>query len=1419
MHPFYRLFFPLITLLFWGHGLLLSQDYLANVQFYNHENGLAGRFANCTFKDSRGLIWIGTQFGLNRFDGRDFLLFNEASGLPFPQVMEIHEDSEGWLWLFRNCFHKQGCTRNLAFLHSITHEVHTFEEHLGDKVDFRPEDVVSIVTNEFGDVFLSAERQVVQWSGEEILRKIDLTGLAATPNLLCVLGADRLAGWYHAENETNNDYLIYLAFDLHGKTQHSQIVPNQSKKNAKDELQLIGRDHLGRKMVSHSYAFDDADPHFVLRDDGKLLRDTSAWSNYPNPQDFFYDPFHPVAWQYGSDGLNVFTLSGGLVYRFGDEFPELGKNRQNRQIRFDGDHITWLSGRYGVFRIQFRPNPFQRVLYNPLPDLESPIKNICQGVTPIGNGKLLLSTQQFGFYEKQSGTPAPPVRLEKKEPGAVPVTLSKGYQGDYWGVQYSILHRLTKIGGDYSFERQSFEQGKAFNKTLSQYSKGNRLWLGTDKGLHYFDHKQLRFLNLANYNGFDELKESTVHQIYEENGDRIWLCTSSGLYLFNVEKGIQERYWEGGNSTLKIPGTAFYQILPAEQGGWWLASQQGLVLWNPDKNTTQLFTTKDGLAANEILAIHEDGYGFLWLATDAGLVQYQTGTSLSMIWLKADGISSNDFEPYTYYCQEDGTVWFGSTNGYTVFHPKDFKDIDFTAQPDIRLNILDFEQFSIETNKLENRTNQLLKNQQITLQPGEQLFNLRIALADYVNGADAKYTYRILGFQDFWQEGKENLIRISGLPYGNFTLEIKGRLANGQYSSQEIHLPIRILKPFYLKTWFLIFAMAVIFCSVFLWFKWRTSQMKERQIQLERTVQERTEELKKDKETIQLQAKELRLLDKLKSRFFANVSHELRTPLTLMLGPVHSLLKRKKRDGEETKLLQFIQRNAQQLQKLINEILDLSKLEDNKLEVIEKPVLFYPYLKDQMAQFHSFAASMQQEFDMKFEADESLQILLDKNKFEKIVHNFLSNALKFTPPSGKVALKVEQLGNHLQVSVSDTGRGIHPDDQPHIFDRFYQAPSRPPQNGEELSSQIGEGWEGAEGGTGIGLSLCKELAELLGGKVWAESELGKGSVFYFKFPKVEVTSLGDGHETMQKGVNSEPTIALEPEMTPFPFPTKPLLKDVTSKPGMANILIVEDNADLREYLQFLLSDYQVFTTANGKEALEWLTADDGRRTTDTNRLPSAVRRQPDLIISDLMMPVMDGFQFLEKLKSDDRWRHLPIIMLTAKVNARAKLRALRIGVDDYLTKPFQEEELIVRIENLLGNYRKRMEMFSKMGDGTLGALDKNRPVIAEVDAEWLKEVEAVFEKHFGDPGLSVERAAWELHLSIRQFQRRLKMVTGLSPIQYIREMRLQKAKDYLLAGKYATVQKTALATGFKDARYFSELFQKHFAVSPSSFLR
>lgn len=541
---------------------------------------------------------------------------------------------------------------------------------------------------------------------------------------------------------------------------------------------------------------------------------------------------------------------------------------------------------------------------------------------------------------------------------------------------------------------------------------------------------------------------------------------------------------------------------------------------------------------------------------------------------------------------------------------------------------------------------------------------------------------------------------------------------------------------------------------------------------------------------IRQQAEQLKSLDAAKSRFFANVSHELRTPLTLLRGPVHTLLKENKLTEKQTKLLQMAERSGKQLEQLVNEILDLRKLEMGKMDVDEKPTGLSTFFRTYFAQFESLAESRQIDFTFDLSGTHGVVAGIDREKCRQILYNLLSNAFKFTPTNGRIAAAVSVNDGTLRLTVSDTGAGIHPDDLPFVFDRFFQTnrPDKP-----------------AEGGTGIGLNLCYEYARLFGGTIEAESTPGEGSVFRVAFP-VRLVEAND--ETL-----SAPTAQIGMPAHDEAEISSSVGASEVSQSSKPTILVVEDNPDLQDYIRFILQEkYNVVTAENGRTALERLKVE-GRGLRGDGPLPSTLYLQPSLILSDLMMPVMDGYQLLERLKSHDATCHIPTIMLTARAEAQERLKALRIGVDDYLTKPFDEEELLARIENLLKNQAARQqEAAAEAGQET------PRPVMSQPDREWLEIFEAYVQKHFDSDILNVPALACEFAMSESTLLRQLKRLTGLSPIQYLQEVRLDEARRLLENHMCNSIAQVASKVGYDDARSFARAFRQRFGKLPSEMM-
>ena len=519
--------------------------------------------------------------------------------------------------------------------------------------------------------------------------------------------------------------------------------------------------------------------------------------------------------------------------------------------------------------------------------------------------------------------------------------------------------------------------------------------------------------------------------------------------------------------------------------------------------------------------------------------------------------------------------------------------------------------------------------------------------------------------------------------------------------------------------------------------------------QYQRSIREK---LESQNALVQQQKEELDRFYQSRDRFFNNLAHELRTPLTLILGPIPGLLNNPDLSPEMKDQLQISQQQGHKMLHLVNQLLELGKLDFGHTEVHYGPIRLYSFLDHVVHSFSREADSKRIDLSFRYLAEPDLFLELDAEKLETILSNLLSNALKFTPKKGLISLTVKDnsMSGKLRIEVSDTGIGIPSEELPHIFDRFFQS------GGMRNSS-----------GTGIGLSYAKELVVLLGGRIWAESRPGQGSTFFLELPR-------------------------RPLLQSIRVNTAPPLKTETEHPA---ILLVEDNADLRQFLGSVLSGkYRVRYAGNGQEALDILGAED----------------LPDLLLTDLMMPVMDGLQLIKTLREDARLKLVPVMIITARSSQHDILQALRLGVQDYLTKPFSEKELLGRIGDLMNRFGSP----KPARPGTSGTPAKP----SAGSPGWHQQLREIVERRLGEFDLKAEDVAAELGMSRTQFFRQMKSELDTTPSQYLEKARFQRAMQLLQTGKAESVKALAFEVGFRQVGYFSRRFKAHFGKSPSEFL-
>jgi len=519
---------------------------------------------------------------------------------------------------------------------------------------------------------------------------------------------------------------------------------------------------------------------------------------------------------------------------------------------------------------------------------------------------------------------------------------------------------------------------------------------------------------------------------------------------------------------------------------------------------------------------------------------------------------------------------------------------------------------------------------------------------------------------------------------------------------------------------------------------------------------------------------ELKQLDQLKSRFFTNISHELRTPLTLISTPVQSLLRKPESLSSSSEELQLVAKNTQKLQQLVEELLELSRIEAGKSELALSPVPLNSFCRQLFSAFESAAALKQINYQFESSLSEEATALLDKKRVAKIINNLLSNAFKFTDTGGEVKCEIGTSDEILMITVADTGRGIQPDDLPYVFDRYFQTKSK------DMPT---------EGGTGVGLALARELAELHEGNLAVKSEWGKGTVFTLILPFVPNT---ENEVVVQKEIDADRQIMEVPEAT--------ITDVVPEEENMKKILIVEDNPDMQKLLQQILEEeYRLVFAGDGQEAWDLLSANDDRV------------KEINLILSDVMMPRMDGHALLEKIKGHEFWQQVPAVMLTAKASEESRLQALRMGIDDYLLKPFSPEELIARLHNLIDKYEQRQDL-KHLG------LNIDFEEAPSANQSWLKEMETICMDALDKKiPLNSQHLSSSIYISERQLLRKLKSLTGMSIKQYIQEVKLQKGKYLLENNTYTTVSEIAYACGFNSPGYFSTLYERRFGKRPTAY--
>jgi len=1000
-----------------------------------------------------------------------------------------------------------------------------------------------------------------------------------------------------------------------------------------------------------------------------------------------------------------------------------------------------------------------------------PIPNIpgnCIGI--LSSGDSILAATAEGVFQIRKG-----IQRNVLEGISYVLLSSIHYPGRVWCGAADGLVTLSAQNGQWQVERR-FPTITQPIRSIAEDRKGNT-WLGTTTG---------QAIKIAAPVNSENPKISVYSPPGKLPGNEIYAAIVAGNVVFATGNGLYQPN-DSNNNTL-VPN----RLLGDEFAG-------GL-------QSKAVFRLVEGIDKN--IWFHSQSKNFQAIAQPGGTYKVDARPFLRIPVIQVNAI---------YPDPNGNTVWFAGVEGLIRFDTTVAKNYQHSFQTLIR-RVLKNENQKDEAQIFggwESRTGKTGRVPARIIEYRDNNLYFEFAAPFFEAESETRYRYFLEGYQNDWSGWSKNTKKnYTNLGPGFYSFRVQAKNVFG-HTGKEAAYSFKILPPWYLAWWaFMLYGIGL-FSGMYLVIRLRSYKLEQDKKKLEQTVKDRTKEIHEKNQQLSCQSEKLKEMDKVKSRFFANISHEFRTPLTLIMSPLEQMLSRS-REKQQKKEIHMMLRNAQRLLSLVNQLLDLSRFDSGKMKLHTTCQNVVPFLKGIMGAFEMLARKNQ--LTMEFIPDEKeISLYFDPRRMEEVVYNLLINAVKFTPPGGKITVAVAREQQQKEpgsgesggvtISVQDTGTGIPQEEMEYIFNRFYQA--------EKINVNHYKG-------TGIGLALTREIIQLHRGTIDVHSQEGKGTEF--------AIHLLSGHKhlkpdeiVLRSDVTLEHKKALElktlhgdfdPENeadqvtaagdnTVSPGGAEPDRKDPGAgeqqqeeQPEKQVILVVEDNADMRQYIRGPLLDahYEVVEAVDGEEGIR-----------------KAREIIPDLIVSDIMMPKVEGYQLCRVLKKDMATSHIPIVLLTARVSEESIIHGLRTGADDYVTKPFNTQVLLTRIGNLI-ELRRQMQLKIQRQKMLLPA----EIAVSSVDDKFLAEFQKVIEENLSDPGLDIERLLKKLLMGRTTLFRKVKALTGEKPMEFIQSYRLERAAQ-LLKKNYGNVTEVAMAVGFSTSAHFSECFKKKFQVSPHSY--
>jgi len=1384
-------------------GLHLSGLSLQRQLSFTHldiEDGLIHNQINCIMKDAKGFIWLGTPSGLSRYDGKHFLNFRhnsaDSTSLADNYIEAIYTLPGGRLWVKSRSANDIFDPRKMQFLHNEEAFLLSLGLPAGEILQIRKLSATKYL-------FIYKEKGIAIYetpAGLNVLPRISWFATAARflTSDATIDATGRI--WIVSQNGT----LRYFN-PLTGHWVRSAAVTKSNEQHPFTETYRLFADSNENIWIYTAglpgplYRLQPATRTITEYQQDKFRRGKAMVLNNNIINAITEDNLGNIWVGTDHGGVNIINQQKGSIQYLMNN-PENQKSLAQNciyDLYKDDNGLIWV-GTYkkGVCYYNERMDRFP--LYSHDPNATDtrrtlPYEDVNRFVEDdLGN--LWIGTNGGGliYYNRKDST----FKTYTHDPGD-PSSLCANV---IVGLCYDSQHRLwigTYYGGLDCYQNGHFvhyRHNAGNSGSLSDdrvwdiiEDRHKGIWIGTlGGGLQKLDPATGKFITYPPSNKNIEGTEYVLVMEQLKNGD-LWAGTAGGIDIYSASGGPTRHLCNIAGNEQSLSNDNINAIYEDQKGYVWIGTREGLNCVDPVSGRIRRYTTQNGLPDNTVLTILEDKRHHLWMSTPSGLIRFEPPeTFLGMItpaafrnFDEADGLQGREFNEKSAFKTKSGYLIFGGAGGFNLFNP-DSISIDYHTPPIVFTEL----QVGGKPARIgEKYSGQIILHQaaawtdSLVLPYGASDFSLSFIALSYGHSPRIKYAYRLKGFNSEWiqiENNADNRATYTNLDPGDYTLEVKSSNQDGVWNKHPVTMQLAVLPPFWKTTWaYLIYALLLLGV-----------------LYLARSILLYRAHMRFQLEQERQQASHTHDMDMLKIRFLTNISHEFRTPLSLILAPLDKLMT-DVREPALSKQLDMIRRNAKRLLYLVSQLLDFRKMEVQEIQLHLAKEDIIAFVRDAALSFTDIAEKKNINFTITSQIA-SVRASFDPDKLERILFNLLSNAFKFTQDGGQVSLKIQRETdadhkNWLKISIEDNGIGIPENKVPQIFERFFQ---------HDLPYQM------INAGSGIGLSITQEFVRLHGGRIEVFSTEGKGSCFIVWLPAstVDAVALQNTQTIHEANKNNPAPEKQQNEKIHIAALTADasITDQYHEKPDgrKKTILLVEDHEDFRFYLKDNLGvQFNILEASDGEKGWEL-----------------CLTTRPDLIVSDIMMEGMDGLQLCRKIKKDPRTAAIPVILLSARASQQQQLEGLKQGANDYMTKPFNFEVLQARIRNLLQQAKQvRKEAPPKV------EIEPAHTAMDSQQDQFLQAAKKAVEAAMEDSEFSVEQLSQALYVSRVTLYKKLVAITGKTPIEFIRTLRVKKAAEYLQKGM--NVAQAAYEVGYNNPKNFTKHFKQTFGMLPSDYSR